>query len=101
VRAALLGNEESGDLALHPCRDQHRTGLGQRLHARRDIRHVAVNLAARVEHGRADVEPDTGGKLRPAGTGILAIQLGERALDRKRSARSSFGVVLVRDRIPE
>ena len=101
VRAALLGDEQSGDLALHPRRDQDRTRLGQRLHPRRDVRRVAVNLARRIHHHRTGFEADAGGKLRLAGTGILAVELGERALDRQRRARRAFGIVLLRDRIAE
>ena len=61
VRAALFRNEQAGDLALHPRRDQNRARLGQRLHSRRDIGHVAVNLARRIHHRRAGFEPDAGG----------------------------------------
>jgi hypothetical protein len=32
MAAALLGDEQSGNLALHPRRDQHRARFGQRLH---------------------------------------------------------------------
>src|SRR5262249_26707697 len=73
MRAALLANEEAGDLALHPRGDQNRAGLGQRLHPRRDVGDIAVNLAARIHHRRADFEPDASDKLRLAGIGILAV----------------------------
>jgi hypothetical protein len=101
VGAALLGDKEPGDLALHPRGDQYRAGLGQRLHAGRDIRHVAVNLARRIHHRGAGVEPDAGGKLRLASAGILAIELRKRALDRNRGARRALSVVLLRYRIAE
>ena len=45
MRTALLGDEKAGDLALHLRRDDDRAGLCQSLRARRDVRHVAVNLA--------------------------------------------------------
>ena len=45
MAAALFGDEQAGDLALHPRRDHDRARLGQRLHPRRDVRHIAENLA--------------------------------------------------------
>jgi hypothetical protein len=72
VSAALLGDKQSGDLALHPRRDQHRARLGQRLHPRRDIGDVAVNLARRIHHRRPGFEPDAGGKHGVAGTLVFA-----------------------------
>ena len=45
MTAALLGDEQAGDLTLHPRRDHDRARLGQRLRPRRDVRHVAENLA--------------------------------------------------------
>ena len=61
MRAALFRDEQPGDLALHPRRDQNRARLGQRLHPRRDIGDVAVNLARRIHHRRTGFEPDAGG----------------------------------------
>ena len=101
VRAALFGDEQAGDLALHPRRDQNRARLGERLHPRRDVGDVAVNLARRIDHRRTGFEPDAGGKLRLTGAGILAVQFGKRALDRERRPRRALGVVLVRHRIAE
>ena len=101
MRAALFGDKQSGDLALHPRRDQNRAGFGQRLHPRRDVGDVAVNLARRIHHRRAGFEPDAGGERRLAGAGVLAVQLGQRALDRKRRARRALGIVLMRHRIAE
>jgi hypothetical protein len=40
-----FGDEQAGDLALHPRRDHDRARLGQRLCPRRDVRHIAENLA--------------------------------------------------------
>ena len=101
VGAALLGDKQTGDLALHSRRDHDRARLGQRLHPRRDIGDVAVNLARRIDHHRAGFDPDAGGELRLAAAGILAVQLGKRALDRQRRPRCAFGVVLLRHRIAE
>ena len=40
-------------------------------------------------------------EFRLAGAGVLAVEFGQRALDRKRRARRALGVVLVRHRIAE
>ena len=58
VAAALLGDEQAGDLTLHPRRHHDRARLCQRLHPRRDVGRVAVNLARRIDHYRADFDPD-------------------------------------------
>ena len=41
------------------------------------------------------------GELRLAAAGVLAVDLGERALDGQRGAHRAFGVVLLRERIAE
>ena len=101
LAAALLGDEQAGDLALHPRRDHDRARLGQRLHPRRDVGRVAVNLARRIDHYRAGFDADAGGERRLARAGVLAVQLGERALDRERRPRRALGIVLLRHRIAE
>jgi hypothetical protein len=101
MAAALFGDEQAGDLLLHPRRDQDGTGLGQRLHPRGDIRDVAVDLAYRIHHRGAGVEPDARGELGLAAAIILAVQLGERALDRERRPHCTLCVVLLRHRIAE
>ena len=63
----------AGDLALHPRRDQNRARLGQRLYPRRDVGHVAVNLAGCIHDRRAGFQPDAGGEDRLAGAFILAV----------------------------
>ena len=82
VAAALLSHEQSGDLPLHPRRDHDRTRLGQRLRPRRDVRHVAENLARRVDHHWPAVDRDARRERGPTAALVLAVQLGERALDR-------------------
>ena len=52
VASALLGDEQAGDLALHPRCDNDATRLGQRLRPRRYIRHVTENFTHRVDHNR-------------------------------------------------
>ncbi len=101
VRASLLGDEEARDLALNPRRDQHRAGLGQRLHTRRDVGDVPVNLARRVHHCRTGFETDAGGKFRLAGTRVLAVELSQCTLDCECRAHRALGIVLVRNRIAE
>ena len=101
MAAALLGDEQAGDLALHPRRDHDRTRLGQRLHPRRDVGRVAENLARRIDHHRPGFDADAGGERRLAGAGVLAVQLGERALDRERRPHRALGIVLLRHRIAE
>ena len=101
VVAALLGDEQAGDLALHPRCHHDRAWLCQRLHPRRNVRRIAVNLARRIDHYRAGFDPDARVERRLASTGILAVHLGERPLDRERGPRRAFGVVLLRHRIAE
>src|SRR5215472_18579577 len=73
VTAALLGDKQPGDLALYPRRNHHGAWLGHRLHPRRDVGDIAVNLARPIHHRRAGFEPDASDKLRLAGTGILTV----------------------------
>ena len=101
MRAALLGDEQSGALALHPRGDQNRARFGQRLHPRGDVGDIAVNLARRIHHRRAGFEADPSDKLRLGGDRVLAVELGERTLDRQRRPCRPLGVVLMRDRIAE
>ena len=101
VRAALLRDKQACDLALHPRRDQDRARLGQRLHPRRNVGDVAINLARRIDHRRAGFEADAGDERWLAGAGILAVQFSQRALDRERRPRRALGVVLMRHRIAE
>jgi hypothetical protein len=101
VTAALLGDEQAGDLALHPRRDQDRARLGQRLHPGRDVGDVAVNLARRIDHRRPGFETDAGVQLRLGAAFILAIEFAERPLDGECCPHRALGIVLVRDRMAE
>src|SRR5262252_11051116 len=80
VRAALLGDKQPGDLTLYPRRHHHGTRLGKRLRPRRGVRRIAVNLTRRIDHYRAGFDADAGVEIRPARTGILAVDLSEPAL---------------------
>jgi hypothetical protein len=84
MAAALLGDEQAGDLPLHPRRHHDRTRLGQRLRPRRDIRHVAKNFARRIHHHRSRLDGNARCKRWLSDVGVLAVQLGQRPLDRER-----------------
>jgi len=101
MAAALLGDEQASDLALHPRRDHDRARLGERLHPRRDVGGVAEDLARRIHYHRTSFDADAGGERRLARAGVLAVQLGQRALDRQRRTRRTLSVVLLRHRISE
>ena len=101
MAAALLGDEQAGDLTLHPRRDHDRTRLGQRLRPRRDVRHVAENLARCIDHDWPHVDSNAGGKRGLCGVGVLSVQFVERTLDRQRRPHRALGIVLLSHRIPE
>ena len=101
MTAALLGNKQPGDLALHPRGDQNRPRLSQRLHPRREVGRVAENFARRIHHNRSGVEADAGVERRLAGGSVPAVELGKSALERERCARGALGIVLLRHRIAE
>src|ERR1700739_2041647 len=73
MAAALLDDEQAGDLTLDPRRDDGRTWLRQRLRPRRDVRHVSENLARRVYYHRTRVDGDACSKQRLACALILAV----------------------------
>jgi hypothetical protein len=60
MRALLLGDEESGHLALHASRDQDGPWVSSSLDARRNVRGVAEHFAGSVHHDRAALKADTG-----------------------------------------
>jgi hypothetical protein len=91
VRDALFRNEQAGDLALQLRRDQDRARRPAPAHARQCWRR-RINLAARVENGGAGFKSDAGDKLRLGYSGVLAIELGQGALDRKRRACRALGI---------
>ena len=81
LRAAILGDEQPGDLPLHLCGGTDRSRLRARLHAGGDIGRVAEHFARRIDHHRATLDADPGSELRFARREVLAVHLGERALD--------------------
>ena len=74
VTAALLGDEQAGDLPQHPRRHHDLARLGGSLRAGRDVRHVAENLAG-FDHHRPPVDRDARGQRWLARAYVLAIQL--------------------------
>ena len=101
MRALVFGDEKPGCLPLHARGDEHRSRFGRRLHPRRDVRRVAEHFAGRVDHDRAALDADAGGKLGRAGSHVARVEVGKRALDGERGADRAFGVVLLRLRIAE
>ena len=101
MRALVLGDEKPGCLPLHARGDEHRPRFGRRLHPRRDVRRLAEHFAGRVDHDRAALDADAGGKLGRARSRVPGVEVGERALDGERGAHGALGVVLLRLRIAE
>ena len=101
VLALLLDNEESGDLALHVSRHQHRPWFSSSLDARRHVRRFPEHLAGRVYHDRAALDADAGGKFGRARSCVLCVEVDERALDGESSTNGALGVVLLRLRVAE
>src|SRR5215813_11552427 len=99
--AVLFGDKQTSDLALHARGDHHRTWFCERLRPRRRVGRIAVNLTRGIDHYRAGFDADAGVEIRLARTGILAIDLSERPLDREGGPRRAFGVVLLCHRIAE
>jgi hypothetical protein len=58
MAAAFLNDKQTDDLVLHPRRHHDRAWLCQRLHPRRNVRRVTVNLARRIDHDRSGFNPD-------------------------------------------
>ena len=69
LRPAVLDHEHPGDQALRRGGDHHRVGLGRALHARRDVRRLAEDLAAVGDHHRPGVHADAHGEARPVAGG--------------------------------
>jgi hypothetical protein len=91
VAAALLSHEEARYLALHPRRDHDRARFGHNLRPRCDVRHVAENLACRVDHRRPGVDGDARGKRRLSSNAFLRFSSasGRWIASAARAARSA------------
>jgi hypothetical protein len=101
MAAALLGDEETSDLALHLRSHDNSTWLCQCLHPRGGVGRIAINLTRRVDYDRAGFDADARLKRRLARTRILAIDVTKRALDGESRSRRPFGVVFLRHWIAE
>jgi hypothetical protein len=101
VAAAILGDKETGDLALHSRGHDDRTRLRYCLRSRGDVRHVAEYLTRRVDHHRSKVDGDACREAWPAGALVLAVQFGERPLGRKRCPHRALSIVLQRHGVAE
>ena len=99
--AALLGDKQPGGLALHGRGDEDRTGPCGALDPRGDIRRIAEHFTRCVDYPLPGIKADAGGKFRGASAGVSGVDLNKRALDRERRAHGTFGVVLLRVRIPK
>ena len=101
MRAFVLGDEKPGRLTLYARGDEHRSRFGGDLHPRRHVGRLAEHFTASVDHDRATLDADAGGKLGRAGSGVSGVEVGQRALDRERRPHAALGVVLLRLRIAE
>jgi hypothetical protein len=99
--APLLRDEQPGDLALHLRCHNDGTRFSQRLHTCRDVRRIPVNLSRGIHHDRACFDTNACVERRLTRTGVLAVDLSERALNGKGGPRCAFGVVFLGYRIAE
>src|SRR5262249_30387019 len=81
VAAVVLGDEQAGDLALHPRRHHNAAAVGQGLGTRRDVRYVTVYLARRVGHHGTKFDCDADGECWPTSVLVLAVHLVQGALN--------------------
>src|SRR5215469_443001 len=77
MAATFFDDEEAGNLALHLRGNQNRAGFRQGLHPGRGVRHVAIDLARRIQHHGPGFEADADLKFRLSDTSILAVQIGQ------------------------
>ena len=96
LRPAVLDHEHPGHHALRRGGDDHRVGLGRALHARRDVRRLAEDLAAVGDHHRSSVEADAHGQARPVAGGEGGVERPHGVNDCKGRPDRPFRVVLAR-----
>src|SRR5215472_11630761 len=101
MAAALLDDEQASDLALNLRCHQHCSRVCERLDPRRSVWCIAVNFPRRIDHHWAGFDTNARVERWLPRTGVLTINLSERALDPERRPRRTFAVVLVRERIAE
>ena len=96
LRPAVLDHEHPGHQALRRGGDHDRVGLGRALHARRDVRRLAEDLAAVGDHHRPGVHADAHGQARPVAGGECGVERPHRVHDRQARPDRPFRVVLAR-----
>jgi hypothetical protein len=69
----FLDNKQANNLALYPSCHNDGTRLRKRLRPRRDVRRIAEDLAARIEHRRASVDGDPCSQFGPARAFVPAV----------------------------
>jgi hypothetical protein len=89
MAAALLDDEETGDLTLHSCCHNDRTRLGQRLCPRRDVWHFAEYLARRINHHWPNVDRDARREYWLPGALVVAVQVAASARWMDSAARTA------------
>ena len=66
MRAPLFDYKQPSGLMLNSRSNQDRAGLSQRLHSRRDVGDVTVDLACRIQYRRTGFQTDAGQQFRLA-----------------------------------
>jgi hypothetical protein len=79
--ATLFGDEKTCDLALYTRCHEDRTWFCQRLYSRRSVWRIAVNFPRRIDHYWAGFDTDACVERWLARTGVLPVDVSERALD--------------------
>ena len=101
MAAALLGDEQAGNLALHPRRYDDRAWLSQRLRSCRGVGCVPVNFASGIDHYWTCFDADARVERRLARVCVLSVRLSQRPLNGERCPSRAFGVVFLGDWITE
>ena len=101
MRALVFEDEKPSRLPLDARGDEYRPRFGRSLDPRGDVRRFAEHLAGSVDHDRAALDADAGGKLGRARSSIPSVEVGKRTLDRQRRPHSALGVILLGLRIAE
>ena len=96
LRPAVLDHEQPGHQALRRGGDHHRVGRGRVLHARRDVRGLAEDLAVVRDHDRPGVQTDAHGQARPVPGGEGGVERLQGVHDRQARPDRPFRVVLAR-----
>src|SRR5262245_1251103 len=77
MTAALLGDEETSDLALHLRRHYDRARFCQRLNTGCSVGRIPVNLARGIDHHRTGFDTYARVERWLPRTGVLAVDISE------------------------